>query len=60
MDKVTEINCATGEVVERPMTEEEQQVIANSQEDVETGSEDVVALLLSKIAELENKINDLA
>jgi hypothetical protein len=63
MDKVTEINCATGEVVERDLTKKEKALLVSDQEVVETevaDQQDVVALLVSKVEELEKKLADLA
>jgi hypothetical protein len=63
MDKVTEINCETGEVVERLLTKEEKELLVSNQEVDETQiteDQDVVSLLFAKVAELEKKLQDLA
>lgn len=63
MDKVTEINCETGEVVERFLTKEEKELLVSNQEISETQiteDQDVVSLLFAKVAELEKKLQDLA
>jgi hypothetical protein len=63
MDKVTEINCLSGEIIERPLTNEEKALLASDQEVVQTEiseQQDVVALLVAKVEELEKKLQDLA
>jgi hypothetical protein len=62
MDKITEINCATGEVTERPLTDDEKQALLESQriEEAEIADQNLIASLISKVEELESKLADLA